>query len=164
MRKTNLLITGADGLLGNALLQYAQRENVKVAGLDRDGLDVTDEGDVARAVETTTPTLILNCAVIEPKDCENKPDAAQRVNVVGVKNLLAHKGDAKLVHFSSPAIFDGLPPLKVRAPTTSSDAGYSEADKPKPQSVYGKTKWQSELVLAGTDSIIIRTSWLYSEA
>lgn len=151
-----ILITGAKGLLGNVLSRLAKKEHT-VLTTDISELDITDERQVKEVIQNFNPDVIINCAVISPTECEKNPKLAEQVNIFGVRNLLNHKGNAKLIHFSSPAVFDGLPPL---------DKGqeYKEEDLPKPRSVYGRTKFESEKLLEGTDCLVIRTSWLYSDS
>ena len=74
-----------------------------------------------------------------------------------------HKGHTKLYQFSRPAVFDGLPPSENKQLIGEFNHGYKETDLPKPSSVYGKTKLEAERLLEETDSLVIRTSWLYSE-
>lgn len=158
-----ILITGANGLLGEALSAYARVDGYEVFTANISELDITKENKVKRTIKIFNPDIILNCAVINPIDSERNVELARKVNVLGVKNLLNHKAGAKLIHFSSPAIFDGLPPLENKQLTDEFSYGYNETDLPKPTSVYGKTKLESERLLEGTDSLVIRTSWLYSE-
>ncbi len=158
-----ILITGANGLLGEALSAYAKIDGYQVFATDISELDITKEDKVKRTISIFNPDIILNCAVINPIDSERNAELARKVNVSGVKNLLNNKGDAKLIHFSSPAVFDGLFPLENTQLTRDYSNGYEETDLPNPTSVYGKTKLESEKLLTGTDSLVIRTSWLYSE-
>ena len=117
-----ILITGSNGLLGSELSRLAKKEGHKVFTTDISELDVTDERRVKEIVQNFNPDIIVNCAVISPTECEKNPKLAEEVNVFGVKNLLKYKGDAKLIHFSSPAVFDGLPPLEESKEYTEEDS------------------------------------------
>ncbi len=158
-----ILITGAKGLLGEALSAYAKIEGFQVLETDVSELDITRSNQVRNVIRGFNPDVILNCAVIDPINSEKSPKLATKVNVIGMKNILKNKCNSKLVHFSSPAVFDGLPALENKQLRGDFSYGYKETDLPKPTTVYGKTKLESEKLLEGTDSLIIRTSWLYSE-
>jgi len=158
-----VLITGANGLLGEALSAYAKVEGHQVLDTDVLELDITDKDKVRKTIQHFNPDIILNCAVIDPINSEKNQELAKKVNTSGVKNLMRSKGKAKLIHFSSPAVFDGLPPLENVQLNLNFCHGYTENDMPKPKSVYGITKLESEILLEDTDSLVIRTSWLYSE-
>ncbi len=150
-------------MLGEALSAYYKIEGFQVLETDISELDITKSKQVKAVIRDFQPDIILNCAVIDPITSEKFPKLATKVNIIGVRNILKYKGSSKLIHFSSPAIFDGLPPLENTQLTRDYNHGYEETDLPKPTSVYGKTKLESEKLLTGTDSLVIRTSWLYSE-
>lgn len=157
------LITGANGLLGEALSAYAKVDGYKVFNTDISELNITNRKRVKTVIEEFNPDVILNCALIGPKEAERNPELAKKVNVFGVRNLLNYKTGAKLIHFSSPAVFDGLLPLENKQLNEDVSHGYSENDLPKSTSIYGNTKLESEKLLESTNSLVIRTSWLYSE-
>ena len=100
---------------------------------------------------------MVNCAAYTAVD-RAEVDAANAfaVNASAVENIVNAAGNVhgmKLIHISTDFVFDG----KRRSP-------YTENARPHPQSVYGKTKQKGEeYALSYPHSMIIRTSWLYSE-
>ena len=98
---------------------------------------------------------IINCAAYTAVDkAEDDIDLCFRINRDAVRNLAeAVCGKSKVIHISTDYVFDGTSERPLR-----------ETDKTNPRSVYGKSKWEGEQILLETasDSIIIRTAWLYS--
>lgn len=154
---------GSKGLLGAELARLGGRDGHKIFAFDKDGLDITDEAAIEEFFKTHSPKVVINCAVVSPKACEENPGRAYQVNVEGVKNLLKHKSSALLIQFSSPAVFDGNLPLQNIQYSDSPEVGYKENDQVNAISVYGKTKAEMEKLLNGTDNLILRTSWVYSK-
>ncbi len=112
--------------------------------------DITDKSQL-KPVEEFHPDLIIHCAALANiDDCEDDPDRAYRQNVLASRNIaeLADRTGAYLIHISTDAVFDGT------------RGNYSEADKPSPVSVYGKTKLQaeSEVLSIRPSSCVVRTN------
>jgi dTDP-4-dehydrorhamnose reductase len=144
------LITGGGGQLASDLQNLLGSDATSFSHAD---LDITDDVAVARAFEACSPDVVFNCAAFHNVDqCENEPDAAWAVNVKAVI-ALARRG-AKLVHFSTNYVFDGLAPQP-----------YTEADLPAPRSVYALTKLAGEhgALAYGQGSLVVRTGALYGE-
>lgn len=153
-----ILITGASGQLGMALRKAI--EGTKLAPLSiftsREELDITRGDLLSRFIEDNDITHIVNCAAFTAVDrAEEDKAACTAVNSDGVKQLaLAADGyGAKVIHISTDFVFDGL-----------THRAYSESDKVNPMSHYGTSKRAGEtaLLALAPESIIIRTSWLYS--
>lgn len=159
-----ILITGKDGLLGSELMRLAKEDGHSVIGNDKEDLDVSSKEQVADFFKSHNPEIIINCATISPKDCEKDPQLAFAVNVQGVENLLFNKAESKLIQFSSPAVFDNLPPLENIQYRDDTEYGYKETDIVNAKSVYGKTKIAMEKPLSKTDNLILRISWIYTES
>ena len=104
----------------------------------------------------SSPSLIVNCAVLQVDACEQDPSKAQTVNVNGAQILAAAASQlgAEMVHLSSQYAFSGEP---IGRPP------YAIEDAPAPVNVYGRTKVTSEEAVrhACVRSYIIRTSWVY---
>jgi len=158
-----ILIIGSKGILGSELLRFAEKSGYTVIGTDKEDLDISNKELVANFFKKSNPEIIINCSVISPKECELYPDLAFAVNVQGVENLLSNKGKAKLIQFSSPAVFDNLPPLKNIQYGYDMEYGWKETDSVNAKSIYGKTKIESERIIIGTDNLILRTSWIYTK-
>ena len=161
-----VLITGANGLLGQKLCQHFW-SSYKVIAIDlhpqsflplRDfsyeSLDLTNQEILRHFVRLHNPTVIINAAAYTDVDgCEIHQNQAWAVNVGGVKNLVkaCHEQKVKLIQLSSDYIFDG------------ENGPYSEDAPPHPVNFYGETKLESENVIkeGGEDFLIVRTNVLY---
>ncbi len=153
----NILVTGAGGQLGSEIKELSSSYQYKFFFTDRDELDITDKNDISKFVEDNNIDIIINCAAYTAVDkAEENVDNANLINHQAVKYLaeIAKKESIKLIHISTDYVFDG-----------ENYKPYVETDKVNPQSVYGKTKLDGERVLQKINpenSIIIRTSWVYS--
>ena len=154
-----ILITGCNGQLGSELRALAV--NFKYYSFlftDFQDLDITNHNDVSLFVQTKKVNVIINCAAYTAVDkAESEPELADAINHLAVENLakIAKQNKIKLIHISTDYVFDGL-----------SCKPYVEKDVPNPKSVYGQTKLSGELAMQHINpinSIIIRTSWVYSK-
>jgi len=151
-----VLITGANGQVGRALLKSIPVE-VNAVGLARTQLDIGDAQAVMSAIRLQRPDLIINAGAYTAVDkAESEPQAAERANTIGPRNLAvaAAATDARLVHISTDFVFDGL-----------ASRPYATDAVTNPQSVYGRTKQAGEEAVTGTlpdRSVILRTAWVYS--
>ena len=149
-----MLITGAAGLVGSALVRACAERNV-VALTHRD-LDITDAARVSETVRRLRPEVVCNCAVIGVDECEADPALAERVNVSGPAHLAAAADEcgAAMVHFSSNYVFDG---------ERTDGLPYTVDDEPRPVNVYGRTKLRGERAVldAAPRALVIRTSWVF---
>jgi dTDP-4-dehydrorhamnose reductase len=155
----NVLVTGANGQLGNELRELKKRTNNAFHFIytDVDELDITSLPQVSDFIEHHSIKYIINCAAYTAVDkAETEPEKAFLINHTGVENLAttAKESGCRLIHISTDYVFDGKA-------TTS----YTEETKPNPLSVYGKSKLKGEeaILKIQPDFVIIRTSWLYSE-
>ncbi|HHJ10457.1 MAG TPA: dTDP-4-dehydrorhamnose reductase [Bacteroidetes bacterium] len=158
-----ILITGAYGQLGTALREHSKEfEGLDFLFTDVQSddeimpLDLTDKMSLTTFINTHTPDWVINCAAYTRVDqAEEDPEGAYRLNADVLKNLLdtASGHSFRLIHISTDYVFNG----RAYRP-------YREEDNPDPQSVYGKSKYEGEQIVLGyPQSMIIRTSWLYSE-
>jgi len=155
--KCKILVTGADGQLGRCMRDIsvlnAQYEYIFT---DVNELDITDYSKVVKMVQDERPDWIVNCAGYTAVDkAEEDQSKARLLNVDAVQNLVkaAEKIKASLIHISTDYVFPGSNPEPLL-----------EEEPPCPLSVYGKTKHESEMIaLDYPKSIVLRTSWLYSE-
>ena len=155
----NILITGANGMLAQAIkTKFSNPENT-LSLTDSHDLDITNSELVAKTIAELKPDLIINCAAYTAVDkAEEQTGLAEKVNADGPKNLAiaARANDAILVHISTDYVFGGNKPITET---------YSEDDEKTPTSVYGKTKLAGELaIIENCDKYyIFRTAWLYGE-
>ena len=159
MNKQNILITGANGQLGNCLRDLAAdfQDKYNFYYTDVAELDITDAEAIEKFVADNCIDIIINAAAYTAVDkAEDEADMAHLINCTAVGNLAkaAKNHGLKLVHISTDYVFPG----EMATP-------YVETDVPAPKSVYGSTKLAGERAIeeSGCRAIIIRTSWLYSE-
>ena len=152
----NILVTGANGQLGSEIRVLSNGyENFLFT--DRGELDITDFAAVETFISKNAVGTVINCAAYTAVDkAECDAQNADLINNKAVENLakICKDKDIKLVHISTDYVFDG----KNYKP-------YLEEDKPNPIGVYAKTKYDGEkaiLAINPQNSIIIRTSWVYS--
>lgn len=158
MKKQRILLTGANGQLGQALIHLPGLDGqVHWILTDYKELDITDRGAVDAFISKESPDFIINCAAYTAVDLAEKEfDKAMSINADGPENLAlsAKSAGIPLIHISTDYVFSG-----------HSWKPYCETDEPDPQGAYGKTKLAGEQALLRTGGmmIIVRTSWLYSE-
>lgn len=155
----NILITGANGMLAQAIKQRFSQPTNHLILTDARELDITDFDAVQKYIASTKPALIINCAAYTAVDkAEEQSALAEKVNTLGPKNLAiaAQANNATLVHISTDYVFGGSKPITET---------YSEDDEKSPTSIYGKTKLAGEQnIIDNCDKYyIFRTAWLYGE-
>lgn len=150
-----ILITGAAGQLGRALVEELGRRDWEVVATDLPELDIGDRDAVARVFSAQRPEVVINAAAAtRVDDLEADPESALKVNGLGPRNLAVacRRLGAKLVQVSTDYVFDGT------------KAGpYVEWDETRPRSVYGVSKLLGETLVREQcpDHFIVRTAWLY---
>lgn len=165
----NVLVTGASGQLGSELRYLFEinqggecpeelKAKLNLVFVTRKELDIQNHDAVSDFCKKHKINVIVNCAAYTAVDkAESESVLADAINHLAVKNLahVAKNQNIALIHISTDYVFDG-----------TSHKPYKETDKTNPQSVYGKTKLDGELAMQSinpSNSIIIRTSWVYSE-
>ena len=149
------LITGANGMVARAAIEYCRSIGDEVTALTRQELDISDRSAVDIAFAKSRPEIVLNCAAYTDVDgAEAHIDLSYRANADGVENLAsacAERG-AVFVTISTDYVFDG-----------NKDGSYAAADAPNPQGVYARSKLAGEQLAAAANprSIIVRSGWIY---
>ena len=162
----NILVTGANGQLGNEMRLVSKASShtfvftdvVEAEGLETTLLDITNLEAVRRIVQEQNVQCIVNCAAYTNVDKAESDEAFCRVlNADAPRNLAQAMKEVGglLVHVSTDYVFGGDPyntPCK-------------EDQKGTPTGAYGRTKLEGEqnILAAGCDYVILRTAWLYSE-
>lgn len=154
----NILVTGANGQLGNELRLVTAESADQYVFTDVGELDITDAEAIERMVAANGIELIINCAAYTNVDkAEDDRALAERLNTTAVEHLAAamKRRNGWLVHISTDYVFGGDP---YNTPCKEDQQG-------TPTGVYGETKLHGEQAIAriGCHHIIIRTAWLYSE-
>jgi dTDP-4-dehydrorhamnose reductase len=150
---TRVLIAGADGQLGRALLACLG-DRVAWSG-GRAALDVRDTAAVHRVIFDVRPDVVFNAAAYNNVDgAETETCEALAVNACGPRNLARACRDAGalLVHVSTDYVFDG-----------GQSRPYTEEDRPRPPNAYGVSKLAGEQLVAasGCAFLTVRTSALF---
>lgn len=152
-----ILVTGAYGQLGSEIkLLQENYPDWEFCFTDVDSLDITNELAVHDFFSENKFDFVVNCAAYTAVDkAESDEQTAHLVNAVAPKILArqAVTAGAKLIHVSTDYVFAG-----------DACTPYAETDKTNPQGAYGRTKLEGEenVLAENPNSIVIRTSWLYS--
>ena len=165
----NILVTGANGQLGNEMRIIAKDSTDKyiftdvnqVEGVDTTYLDITDLESIRKMVADNDVRVIVNCAAWTNVDaCETDEKLAalaEKLNADAPKYLAVAMKEVGglLVHISTDYVFGGEP---YNTPCSPDQQG-------TPTGVYGATKKHGEenIIASGCDYVILRTAWLYSE-
>lgn len=152
-----LLVTGAGGQLGQALVRLGTGLGLPCKALTHAELDVSNAADVENVLFPLTRggavDCIINCAAFaQVDDCEDAPERAYAVNAFGPW-LVARTG-VPVIHISTDYVFDG-----------ASRTAYETDAAARPLSVYGLSKRAGETALleGGFQGLVVRTAWLYSK-
>lgn len=164
-----VLITGANGLLGQHLTKLLLDKNYQVVATGRDGsrlpfqpsdnyayreMDITDALETFAVMGLEKPDVVVHAAAMtQVDDCELRPQHCERINVHGTSQVLtdAETFSSHFIYISTDFVFDG------------EQGNYSEEDDTKPISLYGFTKLQAESMVQ-TSTIpfaIVRTCLVY---
>ncbi len=154
----NILITGANGQLGNAMRLASRHSKDNYIFTDVAELDITDAEAVARMVRDNDVDVVVNCAAYTNVDrAEDDADFAELLNATAARNLAdaVKANDGTLIHISTDYVFGG----------NTGNTPRGENEPANPTGVYGVTKLHGEQQIAesGVKALIIRTAWLYSE-
>jgi dTDP-4-dehydrorhamnose reductase len=151
-----VLITGANGQLGSALVESAPND-VDVVAITRLEVDLADAGAITTFVMRLRPDVVLNAGAYTAVDqAEAEKDLAYTINGAAPAAFAnaCHAIAARLIHVSTDYVFDGR-----------SSRPYRPDDAVNPLNVYGASKLEGELKIAqctGLDWAIVRTAWVYS--
>jgi len=146
-----VLITGANGQLGGALLRTAPA-HAQLNAIDVDDVDLTDEAMLRARLAVEAPDILINAAAYTAVDKAEQDEAtAQAINAdaVGVMAQAMSEQGGRLVHVSTDFVFDG-----------ASSRAYTPDDARSPISAYGRTKAAGEDHLRAAD-LLVRTAWVY---
>lgn len=154
----NILVTGANGQLGNEMRIVAKNSADNYIFTDVAELDITNAAAVEKIVKDNDVNVIVNCAAYTNVDkAEDDREFAEILNAKAAENLAVaiKKNNGLLVHVSTDYVFGG----------TKNNTPCKEDEPANPTGVYGVTKLHGEqaIMATGCHYIIIRTAWLYSE-
>ena len=154
----NVLVTGANGQLGNELRLLADEhdEDCRFFFTDVAELDITDRKAVYNFIEQHGISIVVNCAAYTAVDkAESEPERCDLLNHIAPGSLaeaVASVGGT-MIQISTDYVFDG-----------TACRPYTEEDATNPETMYGRTKLAGEesVIRSCAGSMVIRTAWLYS--
>ena len=152
----NILVTGCDGQLGSEFKDLKENYS-KINFFFKDiELDISNKLSVENFIVNNNINIIINTAAYtNVNNAEIEKKKADLVNIESVKNLveLSEKYKCKLIHYSTDYVYNGVSTKPI-----------NESSLTNPKNYYGKSKRKGELFIENSfsESIVIRTSWLYS--
>ena len=154
----NILVTGANGQLGNEMRIVSKRSSDRYIFTDVEELDITNRDAVMNFVKENDIKVVVNCAAYTNVDkAEDDEVTAELINVQAVKHLAeaCKSNEATLIHISTDYVFGG----------NEGNTPRTEDEPVNPTGAYGRTKLHGEQTIqeVGCNYLIIRTAWLYSE-
>ena len=164
------LVTGVGGQLGHDVMNELDKRGYEAVGSDiLDSvelpfpyvkLDITNESEVAKAIATIKPDVIVHCAAwtaVDAAEDEENIGKVRAINSDGTRYIAqaARTADAKMIYISTDYIFDGT----GERPWQPDDRNYA------PLNVYGQTKLDGELAVSGLldKFFIVRIAWVFGK-
>ena len=150
-----VLVTGANGMLGQDLCPILEDSGYDVVETDINNLDITNSKSVEEVLGDEKPDFVIHCAAYTNVDkAEDDLNTARLINAMGTENVAkaCKKIDATMVYISTDYVFDG-----------QANIPYKPTDKTAPLNNYGLTKFEGEKAVRENleKYYICRTSWLY---
>jgi len=150
-----VLITGAAGLVGRAMVEHCTDAGDDIVSLDHAKLDIANRHAVDATFDHERPDVVINCAAWTDVDaCQSDPGRAQTVNAHGPESLAlaCQRLGALFVTISTDYVFDG-----------EKDGFYTQRDQPNPQSVYAVSKLEGEHLaqIAWARTIVVRSGYIF---
>lgn len=159
-----LLITGANGFLGQHLVEYFLKADyrviatgrgasrLRIASVDYLDVDITEKDQVDKLLRKAQPDIIIhNAALSKPDECENNKELCLKVNVDATRYLISANCD-HFIYLSTDFVFgEGGP--------------HSESNSPAPLNFYGESKLDAERLVAAAEiaTTIVRPVFIYGE-
>ena len=151
-----ILITGASGQLGDALVTLCQARGIAFQAVARPDFDFEKPETLSACMAAAKPDFVINAAAYTAVDKAETDQAAARAgNHTGPLALARQcaQRDIPFIHVSTDYVFDG-----------DKGAPYVETDRPHPTGVYGATKRDGEdaILSLGGKAVVLRTAWVYA--
>jgi dTDP-4-dehydrorhamnose reductase len=150
-----VVVTGALGLVGRAVVSHVAAEGESVVGFDHSALDITNRSAIENAFASEHPEVVVNCAAWTDVDgCESDRERAMAANAQGPELLAmgCSKIGALFITISTDYVFDG-----------TKEGFYTQQDEPRPISVYGVSKLEGErrAQAAWARTIVVRSGYIF---
>ena len=154
----NILVTGANGQLGNEMRVVSKGSSDRYIFTDVEELDITNRDAVTNFVKENDIKVVVNCAgYTNVEKAEDEEKLAELINAQAVEYLAlaCRENHATLIHISTDYVFGG----------NEGNTPRKENEPVNPTGAYGRTKLHGEQAIwkVGCNYLIIRTAWLYSE-
>lgn len=153
-----VLVTGVKGQLGFDVVNELTGRGHEAVGVDIEEMDITDAAAVKNVITETAPDAVIHCAAwtaVDAAEDEENLEKVHLVNGVGTENIanVCKDQDIPMMYISTDYVFDGQGETPWEA----------DCDKYAPLNVYGKTKLEGELAVAGALSkfFIVRIAWVF---
>ena len=153
-----VLVTGVNGQLGHDVMIELTKRGHNAVGVDIDEMDITDKKCVENVIGKTNPDAVIHCAAWTAVDLAEEAeniDKVRAVNAYGTKYIAqsCRALDCKMIYISTDYVFDG----QGNEPWQADCKNYA------PLNVYGQTKLEGELAVAGTldKYFIVRIAWVF---
>ena len=153
-----VLVTGVNGQLGHDVVNELTKRGHNAVGVDIDEMDITDKKCVDDVIGKTKPDAVIHCAAWTAVDLAEEAeniDKVRAVNAYGTKYIAqsCRALDCKMIYISTDYVFDG----QGNEPWQADCKDYA------PLNVYGQTKLEGELAVAGTldKYFIVRIAWVF---
>lgn len=153
--KPLVLVTGANGMLGQDLCPILEDEGYEIVETDIKNLDITNSDMIKKVLSEQKPDIVVHCAAYTNVDkAEEDYETAHKINAIGSENLakVCGENDITLVYISTDYVFDG-----------NGTSPYKPTDMTAPLNNYGLTKYEGEqaVIKYCKKYYICRTAWLY---
>ena len=153
-----VLVTGVNGQLGHDVVNELTKRGHNAVGVDIDEMDITDKKCVDDVIGKTNPDAVIHCAAWTAVDLAEEAeniDKVRAVNAYGTKYIAqsCRALDCKMIYISTDYVFNG----QGNEPWQADCKDYA------PLNVYGQTKLEGELAVAGTldKYFIVRIAWVF---
>ena len=150
-----VFLTGGKGFFGSRFRE-AHHHNFEILSTDVEELNILEKDKVQDALNLFKPDYVIHAAAIALTDyCNRNPEKCREINVTGTLNVAAacRQVGAKMVFLSSEQVFNG----------NEEPGPYRECDRPRPDTVYGKNKWEAEQLLGAQieEYWVLRFTWMF---
>lgn len=153
-----VLVTGVKGQLGHDVVKELEKRGHEAVGVDIEEMDITDAGSVKRVMERERPEAVIHCAAWTAVDAAE--DNEEKVRLVNAKGTEYIAGECKalgckMMYISTDYVFDGQ----------GSEPWQPDCKSYKPLNIYGQTKLEGELAVAGAleKYFIVRIAWVFGK-